>query len=79
MNSLGLKSPIFERSGPTRLTRCCCMFFTGFRTTPGGGCMWDAGGGGGDSGCCCAAAAGPPSVADMARCSALPLADVDED
>lgn len=55
------------------------MFFTGFRTTPGGGCMWDAGGGGGDSGRC-AAAAGPPSVADMARCSALPLAaDVDED
>ena len=56
------------------------MFFTGFRTTPGGGCMWDAGGGGGDSGRCAAVAAGPPSVADMARCSALPLADVvDED
>ena len=55
------------------------MFFTGFRTTPGGGCMWDAGGGGGgggDSGCCAAAG---PSVADMARCSAPPLADVDED
>ena len=55
------------------------MFFTGFRTTPGGGCMWDAWGGGGDSGRCCAAAV-PPSAADMARCSALPLAaDVDED